>query len=147
LIAVDSSVVVKLLVVDPDSLSALGLLSDSWERSEPIVAPPLLSPEVANALYQRVRSSQMTYQEAEKAMERFHAMSIASVPTASREVRSLSQRAQAIANDYNLPATYDAHYIALAEGLDCDLWTADRRLLNALGGRLPFVRDLATFAA
>ncbi len=33
---------------------------------------------------------------------------------------------------YNLPATYDAHYLALAEWMEIDLWTADMRLVNSL---------------
>ena len=30
------------------------------------------------------------------------------------------------------PVIYDSMYVALARVLDCDLWTADRRLVNAL---------------
>ncbi|MBK7316739.1 type II toxin-antitoxin system VapC family toxin [Candidatus Villigracilis affinis] len=30
------------------------------------------------------------------------------------------------------PATYDAHYLALAEWMEIDLWTADMRLVNSL---------------
>ena len=33
---------------------------------------------------------------------------------------------------YNLPATYDAHYLALAEWMEIDLWTADTKLVNSL---------------
>ncbi len=35
---------------------------------------------------------------------------------------------------------YDAAYIALAEVLDCELLTADRRLANATGARCPIRR-------
>jgi predicted nucleic acid-binding protein len=35
-------------------------------------------------------------------------------------------------------AAYDSFYLALARCLDCDLWTADRRLANAVGE--PWVR-------
>ena len=33
---------------------------------------------------------------------------------------------------YELPATYDAHYLALAEWMDIELWTADMRLVKAI---------------
>ena len=45
---------------------------------------------------------------------------------------NLHLRAREIAMQYNLPATYDAHYLALAEWMDVDLWTADMRLVNSL---------------
>jgi predicted nucleic acid-binding protein len=45
---------------------------------------------------------------------------------------NLHQRAREIAMQYNLPATYDAHYLALAEWMDIELWTADMRLVNTL---------------
>lgn len=41
---------------------------------------------------------------------------------------------------HNLPAAYDAHYVALAEQLACAFWTDDQRLLHTLGGVLPAVR-------
>ena len=50
-----------------------------------------------------------------------------------------------MADQYNLPASYDVQYVVLAELLRATLWTADQRLLRALGGKLPFVRWLADF--
>jgi hypothetical protein len=35
---------------------------------------------------------------------------------------------------FSLPATYDAHYLALAERENCEFWTADTRLFNAIKG-------------
>lgn len=42
---------------------------------------------------------------------------------------------------------YDALYIALAQQLGCEFWTADERIVRALNGRLLFVRLLATYTA
>ena len=42
-------------------------------------------------------------------------------------------RALEIAHDRHLPATYDAHHVALAERFRVSLWTCDRRL----AGRWP----------
>jgi predicted nucleic acid-binding protein len=39
-------------------------------------------------------------------------------------------------------ATYDTHYLVLAEYLACEFWTADERLANAVRGELPWVRWL-----
>ena len=56
---------------------------------------------------------------------------------------SLSIRAIELAQQYGLPATYDAHYLALAERKRCEYWTADTRLWNAIGGKLNWVRLLS----
>jgi predicted nucleic acid-binding protein len=62
------------------------------------------------------------------------------VPIRLQAPETLYDRALVLADEHHLPAAYDAHYIALAELLRATLWTADQRLLRALGGRLPFVR-------
>jgi hypothetical protein len=43
-------------------------------------------------------------------------------------------------NDQRLKraAAYDSYYLALAESLNCDLWTTDSRLVNAV--KLRWVR-------
>ena len=43
---------------------------------------------------------------------------------------------------FNHPAAYDAHYLALAEMMDCEFWTADERLFNAVRDELSWVRWL-----
>jgi predicted nucleic acid-binding protein len=37
--------------------------------------------------------------------------------------------------------------VALAQHLGCDLWTADQRILRAVGGRLPFVRYVGDYVS
>ncbi len=54
----------------------------------------------------------------------------------------LHARALALALRYAQPQAYDAHYLALAESLNCEFWTADERLYRALRGELTWVRWL-----
>jgi predicted nucleic acid-binding protein len=58
---------------------------------------------------------------------------------------ALYRQALVIADTHQLPAVYDAHYVALAQFLGCALWTDDRRLLRLLDGQLPFVRWIGDF--
>ncbi|MDQ3762760.1 MAG: type II toxin-antitoxin system VapC family toxin [Actinomycetota bacterium] len=51
----------------------------------------------------------------------------------------LRSRAMEIAHEHHLPATYDAHYVALAERFRVPLWTCDRHLASALDDGLPEV--------
>lgn len=55
---------------------------------------------------------------------------------------SLHRRALDIAGRYRLPAAHDAHYLALAERLGAEFWTADRQLYQAVVGRLAWVNLL-----
>jgi predicted nucleic acid-binding protein len=45
-----------------------------------------------------------------------------------------------LAAAHNLAAAYDAHYLALAERLGIDCWTADERLYNSVRHRLSWVQ-------
>ncbi len=56
-------------------------------------------------------------------------------------------RAIELAEQYSLPATYDAHYLALAERNQCEYWTADTRLWNAIAGKLNWVYLLGDYSA
>jgi predicted nucleic acid-binding protein len=56
-----------------------------------------------------------------------------------------SIRAMELAKYFGLPATYDAHYLALAESKDCELWTADERMWNSINGKLPWVRWISDY--
>lgn len=49
---------------------------------------------------------------------------------------------------YSIISTiHDAHYLALAQTLDCEFWTADERLYNAVRDQLPWVRWLGLYDA
>lgn len=92
-----------------------------------MVAPTFLYYEVTNGLYQQQKykylSPETIWQSLELALE---------LPIHLVNEANLHQRAREIAMQYNLPATYDAHYLALAEWMDIELWTADMRLINTL---------------
>jgi predicted nucleic acid-binding protein len=51
----------------------------------------------------------------------------------------ISAQAMQFAQRFGLPATYDAHYMALALSENCEYWTADARLWNAVKGKLDWV--------
>jgi predicted nucleic acid-binding protein len=87
-----------------------------------------LQSEITNALHQRQRRGNITAAYADRALANFLA-----VPLEIVEPPGLYSAALALARRYDLAATYDAQYLALAQALDADLWTADRDLL----GRVP----------
>ena len=92
-----------------------------------LVAPTLLYYEVANGLYQQEKSGRLSSELVRNALEFALTLPIQLVGDVT-----LHQRAHALATQYNLPAAYDAHYLALAERLNIDLWTTDAKLHNAV---------------
>lgn len=59
----------------------------------------------------------------------------------------LTERALTIAVEQNLPAVYDAYYLALAAIEGCEFWTAAQRLIRSLTTTLPFVRFIGEYGA
>lgn len=140
MITVDASLATKWLFAEEHTDKALDLLATTLSTRERIVAPPLLWIEMANILRQRMRRAGITLNQALELFDRFQ-----EIPITSHSSSDLSREALILADRYQLAAAYDAHYIALAETLEADLWTDDRRLLRALGGKLPFVRWIGDY--
>lgn len=139
MLVIDASVVTKLLVDEEFTDRATALLASAARHREEVAAPALLVSEIANVVLQRVRRGRISHLDAEQLLTRFDALAIAVVRD------DFHHRAVEIALRFNLPATYDAHYLALAEQLGCAFWTDDQRLLNTLGDALPAVRALSSF--
>ena len=59
----------------------------------------------------------------------------------------LHVRALQLASQLKQNAAYDAHYLALAESFDCELWTADERFYRATSPSVDNVRWLGEFVA
>ena len=57
----------------------------------------------------------------------------------------LHQRAYDLSTQFKRPIAYDSQYLALAERLDCEFWTADKRLFNAVKGDFPLIRWVGNF--
>ena len=58
----------------------------------------------------------------------------------------LLRRGYELATQFNRPTAYDAQYLAVAERLQCEFWTVDERLYNAVKQALPWVKWLGNFA-
>ena len=57
----------------------------------------------------------------------------------------LHARALQLASQLNQGAAYDAHYLALAESVGCELWTADERFYRAVSPGVDNVRWIGEF--
>jgi predicted nucleic acid-binding protein len=133
-LCVDANLVVR-LVADPKDEFVRGLW-EQWDVEEQqLVAPTLLYYEVANALYRYRRQELMSLSSVRLALK-----AAFSLPLHLYGKAALHQRALDLAERFSLPAAYDAHYLALAEQLGAEFWTADRKLVRAVQSTLPWVR-------
>jgi predicted nucleic acid-binding protein len=142
-IVVDASVAVKWVVPGEEHASeALALLTATTEADELILAPTLLPFEVANVIHKLVRRGVIDAARGRIFLDRFLAL-----PIELAAPLGFHRRALALAGEFDLPAAYDAHYLALAEFAGCDVWTDDRRLLRQVGGRFPALRWIGELLA
>jgi predicted nucleic acid-binding protein len=125
-VCVDASIVLR-YVLQPEN-APVQKLWQSWVSDEiSLVAPTLLFYEVTNGLYQQQRNQVLSAETIWQTLELSLELPITLVSEAN-----LHLKAREVAMRYNLPATNDAHYLALAEWMKIDLWTADSRLINTL---------------
>jgi predicted nucleic acid-binding protein len=144
-VVVDASIAIKWVLKETDSHIALALLNDWIDREIEIHAPSLLTYEVTNALYRRVRKGEIPFYDVRRGLTEIIYKVIVFDFT---EEPDFNIRAMELGQQFGLPATYDAHYLALSESMGCELWTADLRLWNSIKGKLDWVRwmgDYSTF--
>lgn len=141
-VVVDTSIVIKWVLYEPDSPTAKALLAEWIDKGLEILAPALLAYEITNSLYQKVRRGEIALESAR--------IAITKTLTTGLEFDfsqddTLSLRAIELAHRYSLPATYDSPYLALAEREDCELWTADTRMWRAVKDQIDWVRWMGDY--
>jgi predicted nucleic acid-binding protein len=140
-IIVDASIALKWVLNEIDSTTALALLTD-WNKVGTIIrAPALLAYEITNTLYQSVRTNRITINTAKDSLN----LITTTVELDFSAPSTIHIRAMELAKQFNLSATYDAHYLALAERVGCDLWTSDTRMWRMVKEHLSWVRCLADY--
>lgn len=131
---VDSSVVIRSVENEPQA--EIVDLWREWLRDRVMLhAPALLRYEVVNALHQMRKAGRIGSEDARLALD-----DALNRPIVLHEDEQLHLRALGMAKNYNLPAAYDAQYLALAERLGVEFWTTDAKLARAVEGKLPWVR-------
>ncbi len=141
-VVVDASLAFKWLVEEEDSDKATTLTRLWGDQGTQIAAPPLMPFEVANALHRRVLRGELTVEVAAGLMR-----DLMSLGVALHATPNLHSRALEFASHLKQGAAYDAHYLALAESLGCEVWTADRRFYRAVSSGVDNVRWIGEFVA
>lgn len=138
MVCLDASLALKLLVVEDDSARARSLWHSRLAKGVAVVAPGLFVFECAAALRRMVVRHDLDEEPARSALGLLLAM-----PVSLRAPEGLVERAWDLARDLDRPTAHDCFYLGVAELLDIECWTADRRLFNAVHGKKQCLHHLA----
>ncbi|HEY4714687.1 MAG TPA: type II toxin-antitoxin system VapC family toxin [Aquirhabdus sp.] len=121
---VDANIVANTVMSMTDNLKLF------WERvdQEQITpcAPRLWVSEVTSTVRFLVSQKEISSDEAEEVLRTMHGLRVEII----NEDEELSLRALELAGKLGQSKAYDAFYLALAEKLVVEFWTADERLFN-----------------
>lgn len=139
-ICIDSGILLKLLLNEPDSPVAEELWHKWVMDDVELIAPYLFVFEITAVLRKVCYRGLLDPVLGEKALKKALEFDVT-----YQTFSGIHERAWALATQFNRPTAYDAHYLALAEHVDCAFWTADQRLFNAVNQKLPWVNLLGDF--
>ena len=115
-----------------------------WQSNRAQVYAPLLwEYEVVSALRKASAVGLLSKKETETALQRLMALGIeCHLPDLD-----LHRSALRWAEYLNQPVAYDSQYLAMAEALEAEFWTADQRLIDSLKTRkLPWLHWIGEIA-
>ncbi|HEV3484087.1 MAG TPA: type II toxin-antitoxin system VapC family toxin, partial [Vicinamibacterales bacterium] len=134
-LVVDASVAIKWFVPEVHSPAAVRLL----DPDTVLFAPDSIGPEIANALWKKVRRGEITADEASEILSAFARAGVEIFPSHVL-VASAFELAVSLGR-----TVYDGLYLALAIAQDCPLVTADRKFHAAVSAS-PFAQHIELFA-
>ena len=128
---VDASLVFRLILPGPHQAEVQSLVAGWLTQDYEMYAPSLWVYELTSALCKTVQFGQVTAEEGARTLALALRLGVRLVAPDDELVR----RAFEWTLRLDRAAAYDSFYLAVAEGLQCELWTADRRLHRAVDRR------------
>jgi predicted nucleic acid-binding protein len=126
LVVIDASAAVKAVLPNPLQVHCLALVQ-TFVDVQP-AAPALWAHETTSAIAKAVHFGEITKKEAYQALEKLDSLGVHLFVADAEQNRA--------AFDWTMQlkraSAYDSYYLVLAKVLECDFWTADKRLFNAL---------------
>lgn len=123
---IDSNMCVSLVLPLPYSNQALMYLNAWKAAKDDLLVPVLWEYEVVSILRKAVFGKVLRPGQARDSLQRVFTLN----PTRIAPTIELHRQAMEWAARLNQASAYDAHYLALAEAMHAEFWTADRRLYS-----------------
>lgn len=133
-LVIDASYAIRIVTDHEDRPVCKRLLERQIDEGFVLYAPSLWVYEITSAINKLVRFGELTEAEGLSALKSAGALRVQlAMPDEAMALQAFRWTRQ-----LNRAAAYDSFYVALAEQLGCDLWTADKRLVNMVNQ--PWVR-------
>lgn len=134
-VCVDASVAIEWLLPGKGDI-VVESLRHEWNSADvELVSSSLFGAEVTSTLRNQVYFKKISPEEGETAFQLFLEMGVRVIN--HPDVTTLAWE---MAKRFNLPRTYDLQYLAVAELIDCPLWTNDRKFINSLQNRVQRIK-------
>lgn len=140
LVCVDASFAAKLVLPEEDSYLATSLWRSWQEDNSRVIAPSLITWEVANTIRKTIRRGRLPEETADGIFTTFLNLPIT---ISAYEVLPIAAWRDFVIGFDLCVTPYDATYLVTARTAECELWTADDRLVRTVGDDLPWVRSLS----
>ncbi len=127
-IVIDASLAIWAIMPIDTEINVLDLFV-KWRKSgvKP-VAPMLWLAECTSAIRRLVHNKEITSEEGQNALDDLFNLTVDIIPMTDEHCRSALLWSERL----DQAKAYDSFYLALSEDLNTELWTADRRLANAV---------------
>jgi len=136
---VDSSVMVKWVLAEPDSDKALVIRDEFRKSVHELLSPAIYTIEASHALTRAERQLRIPAGQARALL-----LDILTTPPLRFPFEPLLFQPIDISSKMRI-GVYDCIYVALALQEQCDLVTADTTMVRTLQPTLPFIRGLSSF--
>lgn len=143
-VCVDASFVLEILLRDEFAATAIRWWTQALRDETVARVPPLFHPEVTSAIRRRVYRKMLEQPDAQIVLTEALEWP---VRVWEGDHTLLQRRAFDLAKRFGRSRAYDSQYLAVADFLGCELWTADQRLYNAVRSTLSRVRYVGETAA
>ncbi len=127
-VVIDASFALRAILPDRLTTKAREKLGDWHQEGRSLRAPTLWYYETTSALSKLVRFKELTWQQASQAVKLALDLQVELTPPTVDEYRAAWRWTEKL----NRAASYDSFYLASAERSEAELWTADKRLYNAV---------------
>lgn len=135
----DSGILIASVYPETLTRQAQHLIKQLQTDNITLHAPTLLRYELVAVSRKAVYQARVTAEEGLRARDKLLAY-----PVTLHFDDVLLKRGYELATQYNRPTAYDAQYLALAERLSCDFWTADERMFNAIKAQFSNIQWLGS---